>query len=116
MPRKDPLADYKKKRDFGKTPEPPPAPVEAEDSSAPTGQFVIHRHEARALHYDLRLEMDGVLKCFAVPRGFSWDPKDKHLAVHTEDHPFEYIEFDGVIPKGQYGAGTMVIWDRGTYR
>ena len=116
MPRKDPLADYKKKRDFGKTPEPPPAPVEAEDTGAPTGQFVIHRHEARALHYDLRLEMDGVLKCFAVPRGFSWDPKDKHLAVHTEDHPFEYIEFDGVIPKGQYGAGTMVIWDRGTYR
>ncbi|MFN8178880.1 MAG: non-homologous end-joining DNA ligase [bacterium] len=116
MPRKDPLAEYRKKRDFGKTPEPAPAPVESTDAAAPTGAFVIHRHEARALHYDLRLEMDGVLKCFAIPRGFSWDPADKHLAVHTEDHPIEYMTFDGVIPKGAYGAGTMVIWDKGTYR
>ena len=78
-------------------------------------RFVVHRHEARRLHYDLRLEMDGVLLCFAVPRGFSHDPRDKRLAVHTEDHPLDYIAFRGVIPKGQYGGGTMEIWDHGTY-
>ena len=76
---------------------------------------MIHRHEARAVHYDLRLEHGGALCSWAVPRGFSFDPKDKRLAVRTEDHPIEYLEFTGVIPRGQYGAGTMLIWDRGTF-
>ncbi len=102
---------YREKRDFERTPEPPP------DSAIERGTrtFVVHRHEARNLHYDLRLEMEGVLKSWAVPRGFSYDPKDKHLAVHTEDHPLMYETFSGVIPKGEYGGGTMTIWDRGRY-
>jgi bifunctional non-homologous end joining protein LigD len=102
---------YREKRDFERTPEPPP------DSANERGTrtFVVHRHEARNLHYDLRLEMEGVLKSWAVPRGFSYDPKDKHLAVHTEDHPLMYETFSGVIPKGEYGGGTMTIWDRGRY-
>jgi len=106
------IEKYRAKRDFAQTPE--PAPGEAPGRGGAV--FVIHRHEARNLHYDLRLEMEGVLKSFAVPKGFSWVPADKHLAVRTEDHPLEYVDFDGVIPKGQYGAGTMTIWDRGTYR
>jgi bifunctional non-homologous end joining protein LigD len=118
--RKDSLEAYRKKRDFRKTTEPSPS-REARDRSAgeagtDRGRFVIHRHEARNLHYDLRLEMEGVLKSWAVPRGFSWVPGDKHLAVQTEDHPIEYLDFDGVIPKGEYGAGTMTIWDAGTFR
>jgi len=102
------IDDYKQKRNFGATPEPLPERVRAR-TGPPV--FVIHRHEARRLHYDLRLEMDGVLKSWAVPKGFSHDPDDKHLAVRTEDHPIEYEDFDGVIPMGQYGAGTMTIWD-----
>jgi bifunctional non-homologous end joining protein LigD len=102
---------YRKKRDFERTPEPPP------DSAAERGTrtFVVHRHEARNLHYDLRLSMEGVLKSWAVPRGFSYDPKVKRLAVRTEDHPLMYETFEGVIPKGEYGGGTMTIWDRGRY-
>ncbi len=102
---------YRKKRDFERTPEPPP------DSGAERGTrtFVVHRHEARNLHYDLRLSMEGVLKSWAVPRGFSYDPKVKRLAVRTEDHPLMYETFEGVIPKGEYGGGTMTIWDRGRY-
>jgi bifunctional non-homologous end joining protein LigD len=118
---RDVLDAYRKKRDFAKTPE--PAAGSAAVASAVEAQrrggalsFVIHRHEASHLHYDLRLELDGVLKSWAVPRGFSWNPSDKHLAVRTEDHPIEYLHFDGVIPKGEYGAGTMTIWDVGTYR
>ncbi len=107
----DPLAEYRKKRDFRATPEPEPAPPARRGNDV----FVVHRHEARQLHYDLRLEHDGVLKSWAVPRGFSFDPGDKHLAVRTEDHPLEYEHFHGRIPKGQYGAGTMQIWDRGRY-
>jgi bifunctional non-homologous end joining protein LigD len=103
---------YREKRDFDRTPEPPPesAPLERGTST-----FVVHRHEARRLHYDLRLEMAGVLKSWAVPRGFSYDPKVKRLAVRTEDHPLMYETFEGVIPKGEYGGGTMTIWDRGRY-
>lgn len=117
--KKHGLDQYRRKRDFGKTTEPAPSEGAREESRTRTasdrGAFVIHRHEARNLHYDLRLEMDGVLKSWAVPRGFSWLPEDKHLAVRTEDHPIEYLHFDGVIPKGEYGAGTMVIWDEGTF-
>ncbi|HJS73768.1 MAG TPA: non-homologous end-joining DNA ligase [Vicinamibacteria bacterium] len=102
---------YRKKRDFDRTPEPPPDA----GSLRGTRAFVVHRHEARNLHYDLRLEMEGVLKSWAVPRGFSYDPKVKRLAVRTEDHPLMYETFEGVIPKGEYGGGTMTIWDRGRY-
>lgn len=107
-----PLGDYDKKRDFAKTPEPPARRKERRGKPV----FVVHRHEARRLHYDLRLEMQGVLRSWAVPKGFSYDPEDKHLAVQTEDHPILYESFEGVIPKGQYGAGTMLIWDKGRYR
>ena len=104
------MEEYRRKRNFERTPEPEPGPRAAR----PDG-FVVHRHEARRLHYDLRLAFDGVLKCFAVPRGFSYRPQDKHLAVQTEDHPIEYTEFRGMIPKGEYGGGTMLIWDEGHY-
>jgi len=107
----DALDDYRRKRDFRSTPEPEPAPPKARADDV----FVVHRHEARQLHYDLRLEHAGVLKSWAVPRGFSFEPADKRLAVRTEDHPLEYEHFHGRIPKGQYGAGTMQIWDRGRY-
>jgi bifunctional non-homologous end joining protein LigD len=107
----DALDDYRRKRDFRNTPEPDPAPPRPRRDDV----FVVHRHEARQLHYDLRLEHAGVLKSWAVPRGFSYDPADKRLAVRTEDHPLEYEHFHGRIPKGQYGAGTMQIWDRGRY-
>ena len=110
-------ADYDAKRDFRRTPEPPPAPAPGGEEGilAADGTFVIHRHEARRLHYDLRMATDRVLVCWAVPRGFSYDPAVKHLAVHTEDHPLRYRTFEGVIPKGEYGAGTMLIWDTGSY-
>ena len=108
---KKPLDDYGKKRDFERTPEPAPKRPRRKRGSEPI--FVVHRHEARRLHYDLRLERAGVLLSWAVPKGFSYDPADKHLAVRTEDHPLEYEDFHGVIPKGEYGAGTMQIWDRG---
>lgn len=111
MSMPDPLDEYRKKRDFGATPEP------AGETAPPTvgAVFVVHRHEARNLHYDLRLAHAGVLKSWAVPRGFSYDPAEKRLAVRTEDHPLAYEHFSGRIPKGQYGAGTMAIWDRGTF-
>jgi bifunctional non-homologous end joining protein LigD len=109
------IDEYRAKRDFEKTPEPAPKRPKAPAADALGGRFVVHRHEARRLHYDLRLEMAGVLKSWAVPKGFSWVPEDKHLAVRTEDHPIEYLVFDGVIPKGEYGAGTMTIWDSGRF-
>ena len=106
------IDDYERKRDFGRTPEPRPSAVKRRSGPA---VFVVHRHEARNLHYDLRLEIDGVLKSWAVPKGFSYDPKEKRLAVRTEDHPLEYEHFEGMIPEGEYGAGAMTLWDTGHY-
>jgi bifunctional non-homologous end joining protein LigD len=104
------IDDYRDKRDFDRTREPPP-----DRRPGPRGApvFVVHRHEARNLHYDLRLEMQGVLRSWAVPRGFSYDPRQKRLAVRTEDHPIAYESFEGLIPPGEYGAGALMIWDHG---
>src|SRR6266850_1209445 len=109
---KDKLTDYAAKRSFDATPEPAPAPIAKR--SGPL-LFVIQQHAARRMHYDLRLECDGVLKSWAVPRGPSLDPSEKRLAAQTEDHPFDYASFEGVIPAGQYGAGEMIVWDCGVY-
>ncbi len=112
------ISAYETKRDFARTPEPLPdaAPLAPEAMVGTSGRrFVVHRHEARRLHYDLRLEMHGVLRSWAVPKGFSCDPEVKKLAVRTEDHPLSYTRFEGVIPEGEYGGGTMVVWDAGRY-
>ena len=108
------LQRYKAKRDFGKTAEPKgskPLPKKVKGAS----RFVIQKHDARRLHYDFRLEMDGVLKSWAVPKGLPWGQGEKHLAVEVEDHPVEYATFEGIIPEGQYGGGTVMVWDRGNY-
>ena len=113
MARRPDLAEYAAKRDFSATPEPAGGARDADADGAP--RFVIQEHSATRLHWDLRLEHDGALASWALPNGLPWAAKDNRVAAHTEDHPLEYLEFHGEIPKGSYGAGTMTIWDRGTY-
>lgn len=109
----DRLAEYRAKRDFSKTTE--PAGQVAPRRSPKRARFVIQKHDASQLHYDLRLEIDGVFKSWAVPKGPSWNPANKRLAVHVEDHPLEYGTFEVTIPKDEYGGGTVMLWDKGTY-
>src|SRR5579864_9792921 len=108
----DPLSAYRAKRSLDRTPEPGARAVQPGSAG---GLFVIHQHAARNLHFDLRLEMKGVLTSWAVPKGPSKNPADKRLAVRVEDHPIEYGDFEGLIPEGNYGAGAVILWDRGRW-
>jgi DNA ligase D-like protein (predicted 3'-phosphoesterase) len=109
----DPLGRYRGKRDFERTPEPPGGRKRGRRRQP---RFVVHKHDATTLHYDFRLEAAGVLKSWAVPKGPSTNPKDKRLAMPTEDHPLDYADYEGLIPEGQYGAGPVIVWDTGSYR
>ncbi|WP_308280159.1 DNA polymerase ligase N-terminal domain-containing protein, partial [Pseudonocardia oceani] len=108
-----PLDEYRRKRDSARTPE--PVPEQDRHAEGPGTRFVIQEHHARRLHWDVRLERDGVLVSWAVPKGLPPDDETVRLAVRTEDHPLEYLDFHGEIPAGEYGGGTMTIWDTGTY-
>lgn len=108
---KDRLQTYRAKRDLNVTPEPAGG-----ERSTGAPLFVIQKHDARSLHYDFRLEVDDALASWAVPKGPSTDPSVRRLALRTEDHPMDYADFEGVIPENHYGAGTVIVWDRGTYR
>src|ERR1700744_548010 len=105
------LREYARKRNFQKTAEPGAVP----SGNKAGNRFVIQKHAASRLHYDFRLEMDGVLKSWAVPKGMPYTKGEKRLAVHVEDHPVDYIQFEGTIPKGQYGGGTVMVWDQGIF-
>lgn len=111
MTAKDKLGRYREKRDFGRTGEPRGGRPQRGEP-----RFVIQKHDASSLHYDLRLEIGGVLVSWAVPKGLSTGAGDKRLAIRTEDHPLDYADFEGVIPEGEYGAGTVMVWDAGTFR
>lgn len=114
-PKKEPLNAYNKRRDFDKTSEPKPVRKRLKSKITHQPIFTVQEHHASHLHWDLRLEIDGVMPSWALPKGPSLDPKIKRLAVPTEDHPLDYATFEGTIPEGQYGAGTVMVWDCGTY-
>src|SRR4051794_15760252 len=110
------LKEYERKRDFSKTAEPGGGRAKKGRARRKHPRFTIQKHAATSLHYDFRLEVDGVLASWAVPKGPSLDPRDKRLAMRTEDHPMDYLEFEGVIPKGEYGGGPVIVWDRGVFQ
>ncbi|MFC9678076.1 DNA polymerase ligase N-terminal domain-containing protein [Streptomyces sp. NPDC056949] len=119
MSEKDKLRTYRGKRHFDRTAEPLGERAMKDEASPATGEeptFVVQIHDASTMHFDFRLEVEGVLKSWSVPKGPSLAPQDKRLAIPTEDHPLNYMDFEGVIPKGEYGGGTVIVWDRGTYR